>query len=223
MSLRLAARLSGASLLGVPLLFLILAAPAHAQLEISVQGGVDAARLDRPERSLAQPARGISLRSAPGEARALGLRASGVVAPRWRWDGGLVWSRNRSALGTVGPKAPEFETHTLFLSASMQALLLPPEARAGLRVGAGPALIVHQGSGTSLLTRQADVGAMLNLSGQYSLDGRLAIRLDAQEYLFSSSFGEPYAGEFVGAPVQPAGSQFRHELVLLAGLSWLTH
>ena len=192
-------------------------------MEIAVQGGVDAARLDRPERSLVQPARGISLRSAPGEARALGLRASGVVALRWRLDGGLVWSRNRSALGTVGPKAPAFETHTLFLSTSMQALLLPPEARAGLRVGAGPALIVHQGSGTSLLTRQADVGAMLNLSGQYSLDGRLAIRLDAQEYLFSSSFREPYAGESVGAPVQPAGSQFRHELVVLAGLSWLTH
>ena len=223
MNVRSAAPLRGAPLLGATLLLLIFARTAHAQLEISVQGGVDAARLDRPERTLLQPARGISLQSAPGEARALGLRASGVIAPRWRWDGGLVWSRNRSALGTVGPKAPEFETHTLFLSASMQALLLQPEARVGLRVGAGPALIVHQGSGSSLLTRQTDLGAMLNLSSQYSLDGRLAIRLDAQEYLFSSSFREPYAGQFLGAPVQPAGSQFRHELVLLAGLSWLTH
>jgi hypothetical protein len=195
---------------------------AHAQLEITAHGGVDAARLDRPERALVQPARGISLQSAPGEARALGLRASGVVAPRWRWDGGMVWSRNRSALGTVGPKAPDFETHTLFLSASMQALLLPSEARVGLRAGAGPALIVHQGSGSSLLTRQTDLGAMLSLSSQYSLDGRLAIRLDAQQYLFSSSFREPYAGQWLGAPVQPAGSRFRHELVVLAGLSWLT-
>jgi hypothetical protein len=211
------------SLLGATLLLLSLAPPAHAQLEIAVQGGVDAARLDRPERALVQPARGVSLLSAPGEARALGLRASGAVSRRWRWDGGVVWSRNTSALGTVGPKAPEFETHTMFLSVSMQALLLPPEARVGLRVGAGPALIMHQGSGSSLLTRQADLGAMLNLSSQYSLDGRLAMRLEAQEYLFSSSFREPYAADFLGAPVQPAGSQFRRELVVLAGLSWLTH
>jgi hypothetical protein len=81
-------------------------------------------------------------------------------------------------------------------------------------------LILHRGSGESLLDRQTDVGGMVTLSGQYSLDGRLALRLDAQEYLFNSSFREPYAGQFVGDPVQPAGSQFRHEFVILAGVSW---
>lgn len=204
-------------------MLLVGASHADAQLELTVHGGIDAARLDRPERSLEQPARGISLLSAPGEATAVGLRASSPMARRWRWDAGLVWSQNRSALGTVGPAGPPFETHTLFVSTSIQALLTPPDARFGLRMGAGPALIGHQGSGTSLLTRQADLGGMLNLTGQYSLDGRLAIRLDAQEYLFSSSFREPYGGQFIGAPVQPAGSQFRHELVVLAGFSWLTH
>jgi hypothetical protein len=199
------------------------APPAYAQLELTVHGGIDAARLDRPERTLEQPARGVSMLSAAGEATALGLRAGAPLARRWRWDAGLVWSLNRSALGTVGRKAPPFETQTLFLSTSIQAQLTPSEGRLGLRAGAGPALIGHRGSGTSLLTRQADLGGMLSLTGQYSLDGRLALRLDAQEYLFSSSFRDAYGGQFIGAPVQPAGSQFRHELVLLAGFSWLTH
>lgn len=213
---------SSNSLLALLAMLLAGASRADAQLELTLHGGIDAARLDRPERSLEQPARGISLLSAPGEATALGLRAGAPMARRWRWDAGLVWSRNRSAIGAFGPAAPPFETRTLFVSTSIQAQLTPPDTRFGLRVGAGPALIAHQGSGTSLLTRQTDLGGMLNLTGQYSLDGRLAIRLDAQEYLFSSSFREPYSGQFVGDPVQPAGSQFRHELVVLAGFSWLT-
>jgi hypothetical protein len=213
----------GAAALGTIFVMLGGASDARAQLEITVHGGIDAARLDRPERALDQPARGISLQSAPGEATALGLRLSGPVAPRWGWDAGLVWSRNRSALGTVGPSAPDFETHTIFASATAQALLTPPEARLGLRAGAGPALILHRGSGSSLLTRQADLGGLLNFSAQYSLDGRLGLRVDTQTYLFSSSFRDPYGGQFVGAPVQEAGSQFRHEFVLLAGLLWRTH
>jgi hypothetical protein len=88
MTSRPAAPPCGASLFRATLLLLALVTAAHAQLEITAHGGVDAARLDRPERALVQPARGISPHSAPGEARALGLRASGVVAPRWRWDGG---------------------------------------------------------------------------------------------------------------------------------------
>jgi hypothetical protein len=203
------------------LLLLARVSPAAAQLEITLHGGLDAARLDRPERVLVQPARFVSLQSAPGEAMAVGVRLGSPVASRFGWDAGLVWSRNESASGSFGGgRAPDFETHTIFASATAQAMVTPPTARLGLRLGLGPALIFHSGSGESLLGRQTDVGAMATLSGQYSLDGRLALRLDAQEYLFSSSFRQPYEGQFVGAPVQPAGSQFRHEFVILAGLSW---
>jgi hypothetical protein len=206
---------------GVALLLAASSSPAAAQVEITLHGGVDVARLGRPERTLEQPARFISLQSGPGEAMALGARLAGPVAKRFGWDAGMVWSRNRSASGSFGGgPTPDFETHTLFASATAQAALTPPAGRVLLRLGAGPAVILHRGSGESLLNRQTDVGGLVTLSGQYSLDGRLALRLDAQEYLFSSSFREPYAGQFVGDPVRPAGSQFRHEFVILAGISW---
>jgi hypothetical protein len=198
------------------------APPAHAQgVELTAYGGVHSSRLNRPERSLDQPARGISLESAPGEAMALGFRVSAPLSGAWRWDVGLVWSRNRSAVGGFGFSrvAPDFETNTVFTSAMVRARLTPA-SRFALSAGAGPALVLHEGSGTSLLSRQADPGAVFSLAGTMSLDGRMGIRIDAQEYLFSSTFRDSYAASPTGG-TQPAGPQFRHEFVILAGLSWL--
>jgi|RhiMetdeSRZDD1v2_1073273.scaffolds.fasta_scaffold700818_2 hypothetical protein len=195
---------------------------ASAQrIEITLHGGVHAIGLDRPERALVQPGRDASPQSVPGGATALGLRVGTPLVGRWLWDAGLVWSRNRSALGTVGRTAPAFETHTLFTSTTLRARLTPAMGRFGLSAGAGPALVLHQGSGTSLLGRQADLGAVLSLAGTVGLDPRLAFRLDAQQYLFSSTFRDSYAPPFTSALVEPAGPQFRHEFVVLAGLSWL--
>ena len=75
------------------------ATPAAVQaqgVELTLHGGFHAVGLDRPERTLEQPGRDISIQSAPGEATALGLRLSTPLSGRWLWDAGLVWSRNRS-------------------------------------------------------------------------------------------------------------------------------
>ena len=210
--------------LAATLLALTTVTPAQAQsVELTALGGVHAARLSRPERTLDQPGRGVILQSAPGEASALGLRVSAPLSGAWRWDVGLVWSRNRRVVGGFGGRvAPDFETNTIFTSATLRGRLTPAPSRFALAAGAGPALVLHEGSGTSLLTRQADLGAVLSLAGTMSLDGRMGIRVDAQEYLFSSTFRHSYLPTFTGGGLaQPGGPQFRHEFVILAGLSWL--
>src|SRR4051812_29875459 len=212
------------SFLGWVLLTTAVGAPdCVAQVEVTIEGGVHAARLDRPERALEEPARGVSLQGAAGEATTFGLRLNGPIHGRLYLDGGVAWSRNTSAQGTVGPGMPKFETHAVFTSVTVQARLTAPDARLDLRAGAGPALILHGGTGASLLARQADLGALLATGTGFSLDGRLALRLDAQEYLFSSRFADAYTPWWIGAPTQPAGARFRHEFALLVGVSWRTH
>jgi hypothetical protein len=207
---------------------LLLAAPlvtAAAQVEISVQGGIHAARLDRPERDLIQPGDGIAIEGAKGEATTFGLRLGKWLSNRWGVDGGFALSRNRSWQGSVSIPvglgiASDFQTQTIFSSATLRARITAPESRFGLIVGAGPALIFHRGSGNSLLARNTDLGGLLDVSGSVRLSSRLAFTLDLQQYLFSSRFAQPYPGQFVGDPIQPAGSQFRHEFVILAGVAW---
>jgi hypothetical protein len=209
---------------------LLLAAPlvsAAAQVEISVQGGIHAARLDRPERALIQAGE-IAIEGAKGEATTLGLRLGKWLSNHWGVHGGLALSRNRSWQGSVSipiglGAASDFQTQTIFSSATLRARITRPDSRFGLVVGAGPALIFHRGSGSSLLARNTDLGGLVDVGGSVRLTRRLAFTLDLHQYLFSSRFAEPYAGQFLGEPIQPAGSQFRHEFVILAGVAWRAH
>ena len=114
----------------------------------------------------------------------------------------------------------EFETRTIFASATVRARLTPPKSGLGFSIGAGPAVIFHGGSGTSLLTRNTDIGGLVDLAGSVGESSRLAVTLNLQQYLFASNFAEPYTGQFLGDPVRPSGSQFRHEFVILSGIAW---
>jgi hypothetical protein len=196
--------------------------PAGAQVSISVHGGVHAARLDRPERAVLVPGAGIALEGGKGEATTFGVRVGGWLSHRWGIDGGIAVSNNHSWNGGApfGLMVEEFETRTVFTSATVRARLTSPTSRLGLNIGAGPALIFHGGSGTSLLTRNTDLGGLVDVAGTVGVGSRLAVTLSLQQYLFASNFAQPYTGQFVGDPVRPAGSQFRHEFVVLTGLSW---
>lgn len=193
-----------------------------AQVSVTVQGGVHAARLDRPERAVRDPAQQVALEAGKGEATTFGLRIGGWLSRRWGIDGGFALSRNRSWNGGAPMGFPvwEFQTQLLFSSATLRLRLTAPDSRLGLVVGAGPALIVHRGSGTSLLTRNTDLGGLVDVGGSLRVSSRVAATMNVHQYLFSSRFGEAYSGQFLGDPIQPAGSRFRHELVILAGLAW---
>src|SRR5918997_967962 len=222
MSMHLAPVTRRLSTLFIPGLLLVAVplAPVIAQVVVSIQGGVHAARMDRPERAVLGPDGGIGQQGGQGEASALGLRVGHWLSNRWGIEGGFVRSRNRAWSGATAFGVERFETRIIFSSATFRARLSGPESRWGLSVGAGPALIFHEGSGTSLLTRNTDVGGLIDLVGSLGVSSRLALTLNLHQYLFSSSFAQPYEGQFVGDPVQPAGSRFRHEFVILAGLAW---
>ena len=197
-------------------------APADAQVYFTVHGGVHAARLDRPERAVLVPGAGIALEGGKGEATTFGVRGGGWLSNRWGIDGGIAVSNNHSWNGGApfGLMVEEFETRTVFTSATVRVRLTSPTSRLGLNIGAGPALIFHSGSGTSLLTRNTDLGGLVDVAGTVGISSRLAVALNVQQYLFASNFSQPYTGQFVGDPVRPAGSQFRHEFVILTGISW---
>lgn len=194
----------------LPYTLLLLVPPlnaAIAQVAISLQGEVHAARLDRPERVVVGPFR--AQQGSAGEASTVGLRAVKWLSTRWGIDGGLALSTNRSWSGSVGfapesSEVPGFQTRTLFSSATLRARITTPAARWWLVVGAGPALIFHGGTGTSTLTRNTDVGGLVDLGGSLRGSSRMPITLNLHQYLFSSSFVEPYPGQFVGDPY-PAG------------------
>lgn len=194
--------------------------PASAQVSIALQGGVHAARLDRPERVLFDPAGSIAIEGAKGEARMLGLRLGTWFSDRWGLDGGVAWSSNRSWQGSTTLPPQPFRTQTFFTSATLRARLTSPGSRWGLVAGAGPALIFHGGSGTSLLARSTDLGGLLSLGGSVRVGSRLALTLDVQEYLFGSRFVASQSPQFGSA--RSAGSEFRHEFALLAGVAWQT-
>jgi hypothetical protein len=60
---------------------------------------------------------------------------------------------------------------------------------------------------------------MVTAGAVMRLDHQFSVRLDAQQYLFSSTFEETYTPHLGMAPI-PHASRLRHDFVLLAGFSW---
>jgi hypothetical protein len=119
----------------------------------------------------------------------------------------------------VSRTLPSFEAQTLFLSSTVQGWLTQPWARLGVVAGAGPAMIIQRGHGTST-TRQTNLGGMVTLGGVMRLDHRFSVRIDAQQYLFSRAFDDSYTPHLGTAPTPEHASRLRHDFVLLAGFSW---
>ncbi len=194
------------------------AIPAAAQVEVTVHGGLrrglEGARYHRD-----QP----SPRTAPGrvlgEATTAGVRLGFCLSDRWQLDGGVAWSRNSNWEGAVSRSLPSFEARTLFVGSTVQGLLTQPGARLGIFAGAGPALIFERGYGTTADER-TNLGGMLTFGAVLRLDHQFSVRLDAQQYLFSSTFEDTYTPHLGTAPLPEHASRLRHDFVLLAGFSW---
>jgi hypothetical protein len=193
------------------------AVPAAAQVEVTVHGGVHLDVSSAGGHGLERAERPPGARSLPGEATTAGTRLAVDLSRRWQLDGGVAWSRSSTWEGAVSRTLPSLEAQTLFFSTTVQGWLTEPDARFGLMAGAGPAVIVQRGYGAAD-ERTANVGGLLTFGGVMRLDRQFSVRVDAQQYLFSSAFEEPYTPHLGTAPEQ--ASRLRHDFVVLAGFSW---
>jgi hypothetical protein len=195
------------------------AIPAAAQVEVTVHGGFHTGGARGVQHALEEPTRATGSSRVSGEATTAGARLGIGLSEQWQLDGGVAWSRSSNWEGAVSRMLPSFEAQTLFLSSTVQGWLTEPEARIGVVAGVGPALIMHRGRGTSA-GQQTNFGGLATFSGVMRLDHRFSVRIDAQQYLFSSTFDDPYTPHLGTAPAPEHASTLRHDFVLLAGFSW---
>lgn len=207
------------SSLPITLLLSLSAIPAAAQLELTVQGGLHTGGAGGTRHGLEQPKRAAGPSRLLGEATTAGARLGVDLSERWQVDGGAAWSRSSNWEGAVSRALPSFEAQTLFLSSTVQGWLTQPGSRFGVLAGVGPALIFQRGEGTST-TQQTNLGGMVSLGGVMRLDHRFSVRIDAQQYLFSSTFDGSYTPHLGTAPAPEHASRLRHDFVVLAGFSW---
>jgi hypothetical protein len=207
------------STLPISLLLSLAAIPAAAQVELTFHGGLHTGGAGGARRALDQPARVAGHSRLLGEATTAGARLGVGLSERWQLDGGVAWSRSSNWEGAVSRTLPSFEAQTLFLSSTVQGWLTQPGSRFGVVAGAGPALIFQREDGTSAF-RQTNLGGMVSFSGVMRLDHRFSVRIDAQQYLFSSTFDDSYTPHLGTAPAPEHASRLRHDFVVLAGFSW---
>jgi hypothetical protein len=207
------------SSLPISLLLSLSAVPAAAQVELTFHGGLHMGGAAGARHALEQAARATGSSRLLGEATTAGARLGVGLSERWQLDGGVAWSRSSNWEGAVSRTLPSFEAQTLFLSSTVQGWLTQPESRIGVVAGAGPALIFQRGYGTSAV-HQTNLGGMVSFGGVMRIDHRFSVRIDAQQYLFSSTFDDSFTPHLGTAPAPEHTSRLRHDFVLLAGFSW---
>jgi hypothetical protein len=207
------------SSLPVSLLLSLAAVPAAAQVEFTIHGGLHMGEAGGVRHAIAQQTSAAGSSRLLGEATTAGARLGINLSEGWQLDGGVAWSRNSNWEGAVSRTLPSFEAQTLFLSSTVQGWLTRPEARFGVVAGAGPALILERGPGTSSMHR-TNLGGVASFGCIMRVNHRFSVRIDAQQYLFSSTFDDSYTPHLGTAPAPEHGSRLRHDFVLLAGFSW---
>ena len=207
------------SSLPISLLLSLAPIPAAAQVELTFHGGLHMGGAGGVRHALDQPVRPAGSSRLLGEATTAGARLGVGLSDRWQLDGGIAWSRSSNWEGAVSRTIPSFEAQTLFLSSTVQGWLTQPGSRFGVVAGVGPALIFQRGDGTSAY-QQTNLGGLVSLGGVMRLDHRFSVRLDAQQYLFSSTFEGSYTPHLGAAPAPAHGTRLRHDFVVLAGFSW---
>lgn len=192
---------------------------ASAQLEFGLNGGIHFDRTGQAHRVITESPN-TEIYSARGEAPAIGVRTTYWFKPRLGIGGGITASENRSWFGGGSEPLPEMAKRTIFASAAAEWRAFAPESRFQLQVGLGPAVVVHTGSGESLLARQTDLGIIASAAPHIRIGRGLRVGLDLQNYRFKTDFRLAFTRD--GRPVSSGGVVRRSEWIVLPTIRW-TH
>jgi hypothetical protein len=190
--------------------------PVLAQWDVAVHGGVHVDRVERPDRVVTEA--GAEMYAAKGEASALGARGGYWLRPALGLQLAASRSSNASWQGQTPVPGPGFANRTTYLSA--RGVARTPEDRAiSLFAAAGPAVMLHGGSGTNLRSRDTELGGVLEGGARIRIAGRLGMELTLSNYLYPTRYPDAAPVELDGT-VEPAGSTVRHDLLLLTGITY---
>lgn len=188
---------------------------AGAQVDVSVHGGIHFDRSDRPDRFLVT-GDGARIESTRGEATVWGGRGTYWVRPVLGLQADVSRSDNESWSGSSPVPPPTFATTTTYISVR-GAIRTNPDRRVQAMLAAGPALMVHGGTGTSYLARTTDPGGVIELGGRIRIAGRLGVQIVASNFLYISRYDAALSSS---VSIGGSDSEFRHDLLILPGLSW---
>jgi hypothetical protein len=196
-----------------------------AQAELSFHAGVHFDRVDHPDRILTEG--NSAVLAMKGDASVVGARAGYWLHPAI----GLQLDVSRSSNSSWG-RIPASTPTLASFSGSAAVPSPPPEDLSGLVnrttylsvrgivrtapagsfqlfVAAGPALIFHSGSGTSLLTRNTDPGGVLEAGFRVRVARQVRVELAVSNYLYDSRFIGPSDGTI---------SDFRDDVLVTPGV-----
>jgi hypothetical protein len=196
------------------------ARPAPAQVEVAAHGGVHVDRATESDRVVTEG--GASMWATKGEASVIGARLGYWVRPALGLQLDVSRSSNESWFGSTPLPPPSFLNRTTYVSGRGVARTAPT---GGLQlfIAAGPALMLHGGTGTNLRSRDTDLGGVLEAGARLRVAGRLGVQLALSNYFYGSRYtAVAPSGHSGSEPTTSPGSAFRHDLLVMTGLvlSW---
>lgn len=195
----------------------------------------DLARFSTTVLILGVPAR-VSLNTKQKNAFALGGRLSGWFNARFGGEGAFMyaWSDVNIARTIEIPGEVRRLDFTLggtvwIASAKVLYRLARIDRSAVVLVGAGPAIIARGGeaydapafglAGAGTVSGTTDLGGVVDIGVRIDASSRIAIRLDAEAYLYSASIAISRPFGSTDAPDLKSDSRFQADLSLSAGLA----
>ena len=181
-----------------------------AQFDLSAGYGITERVNERPRRTLTDSF--ADLTDSPGEGTTVWLRGSYWFAEKMavQASGTYMWDTSFSGGGRV--PLPDFQVNTTYLDARVIYAPFGSLADLGLEVGIGPAIILHGGTGSSLLSRQTDIGISFSGAARVRIAGGFGAQADGQIHWYSSQF------KAIGNV--PATSESQRDWTLSLGVGW---